>query len=1206
MFENRASINRRRHRGQALRGRIALLATVAVVGWSPSAGLAGGVHSHLFSARVNPANQQTVLANGSVGDPVLSEDRLAIIFSARAPSLTPGIPDSGFSQILSLDREAGSFRIDSRAAGELGAIGSGSSRTPSFAKGTRAVVFRSTATNLVPEESGDDWDVFYRDRVAHTTELVSKADPSMGGAPANKGIYQLSRSSVSADGCRIVFASQSTNLVPGWVGNPNPTWATTVHVFLRDRCSDQTLWLNRPVGNVACNSNSDNVVISADGRYAAFISTCNVLPMSDAVPGDRDVFVYDVDQGAMRARLDFDVMESTAEIDIDGIGMYVVGVSNAPKSPLDSNDQADVYRVHVPSGQFEIVSLYGDGTAGGSTGARNPTISRSGRFVAFTTERNLTGELQSPYRVQAWRRDMDQGETKLLSRHHLSGTGGTTNGVNAPRIDPVGDFVTFATHENLDPRDTGALFAQGYLGGASSLDIVDPNPDLLDEEGLSGDLGRLANGGREAIGLVADGVSRLLLRYHVADSSSVTATFTLRDELGGISDDAGLLASLDGTMASPSQIEVPVILLPTNERIALALLLAPADFERAEFPGDATSSMRFVEVEATESVGGVPIQVALQVRRPPVVLMHGLWSERGTWDYDLLGKPGFDFEAHDYRTTNAAPYEDNREQASIATFRALDRTRQAGIAAAQVDYVGHSMGGILGRQWAAGDHCTGYNCFRRLDNFYSGDFHKLITLGTPHRGSELANVLTAAFPPNPLPIIKLRQFLRAHDKCVDCGAVQDLRTDSPETTSLGQAVVPSHAIGGNGGSLHSEWHIRAIAKLLTGSSLEQIFGTEDHDEIVPLHSQLGGLEPESTTTIFPGPITPRAIHTTESNEEEFGERIEELLRLPASAPEFQQSGFPPAPVPLRSGPTSAPRVRVLSAAGDSFLTITNQGIEPFYPGDIVPILVTATGEFYPEAVTLFFGNQTLEMTEGPFLFEVEIPVNAIGTIPVGAMAGGDSGILAEFTIASAELPRGVPVTVDASLESVRVEPPGVHSNPTTFPALPLTVFGLFGDGVERDVAILGPTFTSSDSAVVSVTEAGKLRFLQRGFASIRVEVEGQEVTVPVAVRTNPIHLVVEDVLSDSALLYVGNLVAPETVRIYATTSFVPGSFEIPDCERVALDLDAPTLLATSDPVSEGESQLSITVPFPAGSPAMRIQVVTEECALSPVTALLRP
>jgi hypothetical protein len=182
----------------------------------------------------------------------------------------------------------------------------------------------------------------------------------------------------------------------------------------------------------------------------------------------------------------------------------------------------------------------------------------------------------------------------------------------------------------------------------------------------------------------------------------------------------------------------------------------------------------------------------------------------------------------------------------------------------------------------------------------------------------------------------------------------------------------------------------------------------------------------------------------------------------------------------------------------------------------------------------------------------------------------------------------------------------VHSNPTTFPELQLSVYGLFEDGVERDLTDLGPAFTTSDPAVVSVTSSGELRFLQRGFASVRVEVEGHEATVPIAVRTSPIHLVVEDVTSDSAQLFLGNLVSPETVRVFATTSFGPGSSEIPECERLDLELDAPTLLATSGPVPEGQSHLYVTVPFPAGSPDWRIQAVTGDCALSSVAILARP
>ena len=61
---------------------------------------------------------------------------------------------------------------------------------------------------------------------------------------------------------------------------------------------------------------------------------------------------------------------------------------------------------------------------------------------------------------------------------------------------------------------------------------------------------------------------------------------------------------------------------------------------------------------------------------------------------------------------------------------------EAGVVARQVDVVGHSMGGLVARWFLD----------KTLASSGEGEYlidpvHKLITVGTPHDGSELANAL---------------------------------------------------------------------------------------------------------------------------------------------------------------------------------------------------------------------------------------------------------------------------------------------------------------------------------------------------------------------------------------------------------------------------------------------------------------------------------
>lgn len=147
-----------------------------------------------------------------------------------------------------------------------------------------------------------------------------------------------------------------------------------------------------------------------------------------------------------------------------------------------------------------------------------------------------------------------------------------------------------------------------------------------------------------------------------------------------------------------------------------------------------TGSTSSPKLTFTASQSGVPasrLDLALHV--PPVVLVHGLWSDAGA----LLHMEEF-LREHlpaianvvpvDYRDTNAESFAHPATLAAIVSQarEAASGARVGGIATDSVNIVGHSMGGLAGALYE--------------DVRQAGDprIARLVTIGTPMRGSALA------------------------------------------------------------------------------------------------------------------------------------------------------------------------------------------------------------------------------------------------------------------------------------------------------------------------------------------------------------------------------------------------------------------------------------------------------------------------------------
>jgi hypothetical protein len=184
-------------------------------------------------------------------------------------------------------------------------------------------------------------------------------------------------------------------------------------------------------------------------------------------------------------------------------------------------------------------------------------------------------------------------------------------------------------------------------------------------------------------------------------------------------------------------------------------------------------------------------------------LEHGIWgsgdeeNSNYTWKTftPLLKKQGYEtIISVDYTKQNAHAFDDSKimEKLKDAIDKALGKIGSQNVAGQKVDIVAHSMGGLVVRSF----------CAQNLD-FCKDHIRKLITIDTPHLGSELADLLLIyrdqrdKFPSSPVCRTKVNIFIKGNEYFeidphpVDRGAVDSLAVGSVPDGLEKDAIPPS-------------------------------------------------------------------------------------------------------------------------------------------------------------------------------------------------------------------------------------------------------------------------------------------------------------------------------------------------------------------------------------------------------------------------------
>ena len=340
----------------------------------------------------------------------------------------------------------------------------------SLAADGRRIAFASDATNLAAGDTNAIADIFVRDVATGVVERVS-VDSS--GAQSN-GVSE--GPALSADGSVVAFFSFASNLVAGDNNGRND-------VFARDLATGVTELVSVDSSGNPANGHSYRMALSTDGRFVAFESQATNLVASDT-NSRVDIFVRDRATGTTeRVSVDSAGAEANGESTLPSIsadGRFVAFFSYATNLVAgDTNAFSDVFVRDRATGTTERVSVDSSGAQGDGDSV-TPALSADGNAVAFFSRATTLVPNDTNFLVDLFVHDRTTGTTERDSvdsagNESNNDSGGSLN--HGPALSADGRFVAFESMAtNLIASDTNGtldVFVRDRASGATKRVSVD-------------------------------------------------------------------------------------------------------------------------------------------------------------------------------------------------------------------------------------------------------------------------------------------------------------------------------------------------------------------------------------------------------------------------------------------------------------------------------------------------------------------------------------------------------------------------------------------------------------------------------------------------------------------------------------------------------------------------------------------------------------
>ena len=328
-----------------------------------------------------------------------------------------------------------------------------------FTADGNSIVFSSTSTNLVSDDTNGQSDVFLKNLV---TGAITRVSTSASGA---QGSGSSTNASISADGTKVVFYSISSNLVAGDTSGAGD-------IFLKDLTTGAITIVSSDATGAQGNGTSLFPSLSANGNVVVFLSSANNLVAGDT-NGAADYFAKNLTTGGItRVTTDSNGNQvspgtlTLGGISADGTKVVFTSTSSGFVSG-DTNGRGDVFVKNLVTGEIVRVSTDSAG-AQQAPGGMSSTISADGLKVAFVSSSATLVDGDTNGAFDLFVKDLVTG---AVTRVNTDSQGNQTLGtVGTPAFSPDGTKIAFtSTASTLAPGGTGGfqdIFVKDLVTGA--------------------------------------------------------------------------------------------------------------------------------------------------------------------------------------------------------------------------------------------------------------------------------------------------------------------------------------------------------------------------------------------------------------------------------------------------------------------------------------------------------------------------------------------------------------------------------------------------------------------------------------------------------------------------------------------------------------------------------------------------------------------
>lgn len=257
---------------------------------------------------------------------------------------------------------------------------------------------------------------------------------------------------MSQDARYVTYRSTASTLVSGDTNG-------VMDAFVHDRLTATTTRVSTTGASAQGNAQSDDPAFGANGRYVTFRSQASNFVASDTNGSAWDIFVKDLQTGAIErvsvSSVGAQANNRSSDPAISADGRYVVFSSLATNLVTgDTNGQEDIFLRDRTAGTTIRISVSSSGVAGNGL-SDDPILSDDGRYLVYqSTATNLvTGDTNAVRDIFLFDR-----VAATTSRLSLSSAGAQANAAsNDPAISPDGSRVAFESDAtNLVTGDTNA------------------------------------------------------------------------------------------------------------------------------------------------------------------------------------------------------------------------------------------------------------------------------------------------------------------------------------------------------------------------------------------------------------------------------------------------------------------------------------------------------------------------------------------------------------------------------------------------------------------------------------------------------------------------------------------------------------------------------------------------------------------------------